>query len=39
LKDAGVDLDKDVKSQIDTLMKGVEANEGLLEGTEVTRVP
>jgi hypothetical protein len=39
LKDAGVDLDKDVKSQIDTLMKGVEANEGLIEGTEVTRVP
>lgn len=39
LKKAGVDLDKDVKSQIDPLMKGVEANEGLIEGTEVGRVP
>lgn len=39
LKEAGVDLDKNVKSQIDTLMKGVEANEGLIEGTEVDRVP
>lgn len=35
----GIDLDKDVKSQIDTLMKGVEANEGLISGTEVQRVP
>jgi len=39
LKKAGVDLDKDVKSQIDLLMKAVEANEGLIAGTEVTRVP
>ena len=39
LKEAGVDLDKNVKSQIDTLMKAVEANEGLIEGTEVDRVP
>lgn len=39
LKAAGVDLDKDVKSQIDPLMKGVEANEGLIEGTEVEREP
>jgi hypothetical protein len=39
LEEAGVDLDKNVKSQIDTLMKGVEANEGLTEGTEVDRVP
>jgi hypothetical protein len=36
---AGVDCDKDVKSQIDTLMKGVEANEGLISGIEVVRVP
>lgn len=39
LKAAGVDCDKDVKSQIDTLMKGVEANEGLIQGIEVARVP
>jgi len=39
LKAAGIDLDKDVKSQIDTLMKAVEANEGLIQGTEVARVP
>jgi hypothetical protein len=39
LKEVGVDLDKNVKSQIDTLMKAVEANEGLIEGTEVDRVP
>ena len=39
LEAAGVNLDKDVKSQIDTLMKGVEANEGLIAGTEVDRVP
>lgn len=39
LKAAGVDLDKDVKSQIDKLMPAVQANEGLIEGTEVERVP
>jgi len=39
LKAAGIDLDKDVKSQIDPLMKAVEANEGLIQGTEVARVP
>ncbi len=39
LKKAGVDLDKDVKSQIDTLMKAVQTNEGLIEGKEVDRVP
>lgn len=39
LKGAGVALDKDVKSQIDSLMKGVEANEGLIEGVEVMRLP
>ena len=39
LKAAGVDLDKDVKSQIDPLMKAVEASEGLIPGTEVARVP
>lgn len=39
LTNAGVDLDKNVKSQIDTLMKAVQANEGLISGTEVKRVP
>jgi hypothetical protein len=39
LQKAGVNLDKDVKSQIDALMKAIEANEGLIEGTEVVRVP
>ena len=39
LKAAGIDLDKDVKSQIDVLMPAVEANEGLIAGIEVTRVP
>jgi len=37
LKAAGVDLDKDVKSQIDVLMPAVEANEGMITGIEVTR--
>lgn len=39
LKNAGVDLDKDVKSQIDVLMPAVAANEGLIAGTVVTRTP
>ena len=39
LQAAGVDLDKDVKSQIDILMKAVEVNEGLIKGIEVARVP
>lgn len=39
LKSAGVDLDKDVKSQIDLLMRAVEVNEGLIAGVEVARVP
>ena len=39
LKDAGVDLDKDVKSQIDVLMPAVAANEGLITGTVVKRTP
>jgi hypothetical protein len=39
LKKAGVDLDKDVSSQIDVLMEAIEANEGMIEGIEVTRVP
>lgn len=39
LKAKGIDLDKDVKSQIDLLMSAVQANEGLIEGTEVQRVP
>jgi hypothetical protein len=37
LKAAGVDLDKDVKSQIDKLMSAVEANEGMITGIELTR--
>jgi len=37
LAKAGVDLDKDVKSQIDTLMPAVEANEGMIQGVEVPR--
>ena len=39
LEKAGIDLSKDVKSQIDKLMPAVEANEGMIEGTEITRVP
>jgi hypothetical protein len=39
LEAGGVDLAKDVKSQIDLLMKCVEANEGLIKGIEVERVP
>lgn len=39
LKRAGVDLDKDVKSQIDNLMPAIEANEGLILGIEVSRLP
>jgi hypothetical protein len=39
LKNAGVDLDKDVKSQIDVLMPAVAANEGLIAGTVVARTP
>lgn len=37
LEQAGVDLDKDVKSQIDVLMSAVEANEGMIVGTEIAR--
>jgi hypothetical protein len=37
LAGAGVDLGKNVKSQIDTLMSAVEANEGMIKGVEVTR--
>jgi hypothetical protein len=37
LAKAGVDLDKNVKSQIDTLMPAVEANEGMIQGVEVQR--
>jgi hypothetical protein len=36
---AGVDLDKDVASQIDLLMTAVEANEGMIEGVSVPRSP
>lgn len=39
LKAAGVDLDKDVKSQIAKLMTAVEASEGLILGLGVKREP
>lgn len=39
LQQAGVDLDKDVKSQIDLLMVAIEANEGMISGIEVARLP
>jgi hypothetical protein len=39
LTKAGVDISKDVKSQIDALMVGVEASEGLIKGTIVPRTP
>jgi len=39
LKRAGIDLDKDVKSQIDLLMPAVAANEGLIPGTVIFRSP
>ena len=32
-KAAGIDLDKDVASQIDLLMSAIQANEGMIEGT------
>lgn len=34
---AGVDLDKDVKSQIDVLMPAIEANEGMITGVVIAR--
>jgi len=37
LASAGVDLDKDVKSQIDVLLPAVETNEGMIPGVEVAR--
>jgi len=37
LEGAGVDLDKTVSAQIDKLMSAVEANEGMIAGTEITR--
>ena len=37
LKAAGVDPDKDVKSQIDSLMKGVQANEVMMKGVVIPR--
>lgn len=37
LKKAGVDLDKDVTSQIDVLMPAIAANEGLIAGSIVPR--
>ena len=39
LQQAGVDLDKTVKSQIDVLMPAVQANEGLIAGIVVPRTP
>lgn len=39
LEKAGVELNGDVRSQIDALMKAVEANEGLISGQEVGRIP
>ncbi len=36
LKKAGVELDKTVSSQINVLMQGIEANEGLIAGIEVS---
>jgi hypothetical protein len=39
LKAAGVDIDKDVASQIDLLMSAIQANEGMIEGTVVERAP
>lgn len=39
LEAAGIDLTRDVKSQIDKLMSAIEANEGMITGTAVTRVP
>jgi hypothetical protein len=37
LSKAGVDLDKDVKSQIDKLMSAIQKNEGMIPGTVVPR--
>jgi hypothetical protein len=39
LKKAGVDLEKNVSSQIDVLMKAIETNEGSIAGMEVSRIP
>lgn len=39
LKAAGINLDKDVQSQIDKLMVAVEKNEGLIKGIEIQRLP
>ena len=39
LKRAGVDIVKDVPSQIDSLMTAIEANEGLIAGIGVDRLP
>ncbi len=39
LKAAGIDLDKDVQSQIDKMMIAVQNNEGLIKGIEIQRIP
>lgn len=39
LQKVGVKLDKDVKSQIDVLMRAIEKYEGLVRGIEVKRQP
>lgn len=39
LQKEGVDLNRDVTSQIEVLMRAIEKNEGFLSGTEVKRLP
>jgi hypothetical protein len=39
LTSQGVNVDKKVADQIDTLMKAVRAAEGMISGTEIDRTP
>lgn len=39
LQRAGVDIDKEVQSQIDSVIAAIEVNEGLIAGIEVDRLP
>ena len=39
LKRAGVDIDKEVQSQIDSVIAAIEVNEGLIAGIEVDHLP
>ena len=39
LKRAGFEIDKDVPSQMGSLMTAIEANEGLIAGIEIDRLP